>query len=97
MKFYHAFSPVFIFDVRCFLRVAVSLLCRIQAVSKRNVPIYPYLTVVKEDEIVRTCDWHSNETVILMKQVTKNKSMRKWMVEFLRKSESRGDEIASGN
>ena len=27
----------------CFLRVAVSLLCRLQAVSTMHVPIYPYL------------------------------------------------------
>ena len=34
-----------------------------------------------------------NETVTLIKHVTKYENMRKWMVEFLRNSESRGDEI----
>ena len=41
------------------------------------------------DEIVRPCDRHSNETVILEKHVTKNKNMRKWMAELLRKFENR--------
>ena len=46
------------------------------------------------DEIIRACDCHSNETVTVRKHVTKYKNMRKWMVEFFRKSENRGDEIA---
>ena len=36
-------------------------------------------------------------TVSLHKHVTKYKNMRKWMVEFLGKSERRGDKIARGN
>ena len=49
---------------------------------------------MKGDEIVRARDRHSNETVTLRKHVTKYKSMQKWLVEFLRKSESHGDKIA---
>ena len=51
------------------------------------------MKLVKGDEIVRACDWHSNETAILRNHVPKNKHMRKWMVEFFRQSESRGDKI----
>ena len=46
------------------------------------------------DEIVRACDPHSNETATLPNNVTKYKQVRKWMVEFLSKSESRGMKIA---
>ena len=49
---------------------------------------------MKGDEIVRPCDRHSIETVTIKKHVTKYKSMRKWMVEFLRKFENRA--IKSG-
>ena len=52
---------------------------------------------MKEDEIVRACDLHSNKTVTLSKHVAKYKHMRKWMVEFLSKSESRGVKIDRGN
>ena len=45
---------------------------------------------MKEDEIVRDCDRHRNETGTHEKHVTKYKDVRKWMVEFLSKSESRG-------
>ena len=41
-KFDHPFSHVFIFG-NCFLRIMVPLLCRLQAVSKIHVEIYPYL------------------------------------------------------
>ena len=34
---------MFLYLVICFLRVAVSLLCRLQAVSKKHVPMYSYL------------------------------------------------------
>ena len=37
--------------VTCFLRVTVSLLCRLQAVSKIHVSIYPYLIC----EVRRNC------------------------------------------
>ena len=50
-----------------------------------------------ENEIVRACDRHSNETVTLRKHVTKYKNKQKLMVEFLRKSESRGDKISGVN
>ena len=40
---------------------------------------------------------HSNETVTPGKHVTKCKNMRKWMVQFIRNSESRGDKIARVN
>ena len=33
----------FSYFVTCFLGVTVSLLCRLQAVSKIHIPIYPYL------------------------------------------------------
>ena len=52
------------------------------------VPIYPYL-ISEGDEIVRACDRHRNETVTLTKHVTKYKYIRKWMVEFINKSQSR--------
>ena len=52
---------------------------------------------MKGYEIVRPCDRHSNETVILRKHVTKYKHMRKIMVEFLRKFENRGIKIARVN
>ena len=45
------------------------------------------------DEIVRACDCHSNETVTLKKRDTKYNHMRKWMAEFISKSESRGNKI----
>ena len=53
------------------------------------IPIY----LVKWDEIVRAFDRHSNETLYIRKYITNYKHMRKWMVEFLRKSESRGIKI----
>ena len=58
--------------------------------------IYPYL-ISKGDEIVRAFDRHSNETVTLRKHVTKYKHIRKWMFEFLSKSESRDSKIARVN
>ena len=79
--------------VTCFLRVAISLLWWLQAVSMVHVPIYPYII----SEIVRPCDRHSNVTVTLRKHVTKYKHIRKWMVEFLRKFENRGIKIARVN
>ena len=55
---------------------------------KDLVPIYQNL-ISEGDEIVRACDRHRNETVTLTKHVTKYKYMRKWMVSFLSKSQSR--------
>ena len=60
---------------------------------KDFVPIYPYL-ISEGDEIVRACDRHWDETVALTKHVTKYKYMRKWVVKFLSKSQSRVFKIA---
>ena len=49
------------------------------------------------DEIIRPCDRHSNETVILRKYVTKYKNMWKCIVEFLGIFETRGIKIARVN
>ena len=43
------------------------------------------------------CDRYRNETAALRKYITKFKNMRKWIVEFVRKSERRGDKIALVN
>ena len=85
-----------LYSITRFLRVTVSLLCRLQAVSMIHVPIYPYLISEKRRK-VRPCDWHSNETATLRKHVTKYKHIRKWMVEFLKKFENRGIKIARAN
>ena len=63
---------------------------------KDFVPICPYV-ISDGDEIVLASDRHWDETVTLTKHVTKYKYMRKWMVEFLSKSESRGIKIARVN
>ena len=52
---------------------------------------------MKGDEIIRACDQHSNENVTLGKNVSIYKNMQKFMVEFLRKFESRRDKIARVN
>ena len=67
---------MFLYCVTCFLRVTVSLLCRLQAVLKVFVPIYPYLIIVKAIEIVGRCDQLSNKTVT-RQHVTKYKNMQK--------------------
>ena len=46
------------------------------------------------DEIVWPCDRHSNETVTLVKHVTKYKNMWKWMLKFHKKYKNRGIKIA---
>ena len=71
-KFNHRFLHVFIIGY-FFLRVTVSLLCRLQAVSVTHVIICPYLQLIKRDEIVRPCDRQSYETVTLRKHGTKYK------------------------
>ena len=63
---------------------------------KNFVPIYPYLTS-EGDEIVWDYGRYWDETVTLAKHVTKYKYMRKWMVEFLSKSQSRVINIARVN
>ena len=49
---------------------------------------------MKGDEIIRACYQHRNETITLEQHISKYKNMRKWMVKFLRKLQSRGDKIA---
>ena len=84
---------MFLYLLTCFLRVSVSLLRRSQAISTTHVPIFPYLI----SEGRQACNRHSNKTVTFRNHVTKYKNMRKWIVEFFRKSESRGDEIVRVN
>ena len=95
------FPPCFCYLVTCCLKVMVSLLYMPATNWIRdtcfNLSLYIYLIIVKRDEIVRSCDRHSNEAVTLRKHVTKYKNIRKWIVEFLRKSESRRDKIARVN
>ena len=67
-KFELPFSNVFRLS-NCFLKVAVSFLCRLQAVSKIHVPIYSYL-IVKGDEIVRPCDSTAMKTENHLSQYT---------------------------
>ena len=81
----------------CFLRVTVSLLCRLHAVSKIHVPIYPCLIISEGDEIVRPFDQHSNETATVRIHVTKYKHIRKLMLVFLGKFENRDIKIAGVN
>ena len=88
---------MFLFLVTCFLRVTVSLLCRLQAVSKIHVSIYPHQICDEGDEIVPPCDRHSSETVTLMKHVTNYKQRRKWIVVILGKFYIRGIKIARGH
>ena len=52
---------------------------------------------MKGDEIVRVCDRHCNETATLENNVTKYKHVRKWRVEFLSESKSRGIKIVPVN
>ena len=63
---------------------------------KDFVPICPYL-ISEGDEIVRARGRLCDETVTLTKNVTKYKYMRKWMAEFLSKSQSRVIKIARVN
>ena len=85
---------MFLYLETCFLRVTVSLICRLHAVSKIHVPI---LIIMKGDEIVRPCDRHRNETMTLRKHVTKYKNMSKSMGEILRKFENRSIKITRVN
>ena len=84
---------MFLYLVTCFLSVAVSLQCRLQAVSKIRVPIYPCL--ISESKLNYSTFWPAQQrNRDLMKHVTKYKNMRKWMVEFLWKFENRSIKIA---
>ena len=79
---------MFLYLETYFLRVTVSLLCRLQAVLLIHVQIYPY-QISKGRRIVRPCDQHSNETVTLRKRVTKYKNMRNGWSNFFKKIENR--------
>ena len=84
---------MFLYLETCFLRLAVSLLCLCYN-DAMHVPIYALSNYTNGDEIVLPCDRCSKETATLRKHVTKYKNLRKWMVEFLRKFENRGINIA---
>ena len=56
-----------------------------------------HMYLVKGDEIVRPSAPHSDETVDRWKHVIKYKHTKKWMIEFLRKFESRFIKIAQLN
>ena len=71
----------------------MKLCCRTLYNTKILFNIYPSL-ISEGDEIVQPCDRHWDETVTLTKYVTKYKYMRKWMVKFLSKSQSRVINIA---
>ena len=79
---------MFLYLVTCFLRVTVSLLYRFQSISKIHVPIYSYL-IIEGRPIGRPFG--------LPSYWRKTKTMRKCKVEFLRKSDCRGDKIAQAN
>ena len=83
--------------VTCFLRVTVSLLCRLQTISKIHVQIYPCLIISEGDEIVQPFDRHINETAIVRIHVTKYKHIQKLMLVYLEKFENRGIKIARVN
>ena len=74
--------------------VATPGICR--SWSHVPMPVVAYMPV-KGDEIVGACDRNSNETVTLRKHFTKYKNMRKWMDEFLTKSEGRGEYLFQFN
>ena len=84
------FCMVFIFG-----RVAVSLLCRLQSLSKIHVPIYPYL-ISEGRQNCSTLYRHSNETATLRKRVP-NINTWKWMIKFLRKFKNHGIKIVRVN
>ena len=82
----------FFYLLTYFLRVTVSLL-GLQARQIR-LPSLIWYGLIGTCIIDTACDRHGNETVTLRKDVTKYKNIRKWMGEFLRKSDSRSDKIA---
>ena len=94
---------MFLYLKTCFVRVTVSLLFQLQSVSKIHVPFYPYLI----SERRRNCSilWPAQQSrsqeisgnINLRKHVTKYKTIRKRMVEFLKKFENRGIKIARVN
>ena len=86
-KFYHPFVQVFIFDnmyIESHGFVAMPVTSCIKDTCF-NLSLSNLGMETKFFDINR----HSNETVTLMKHVTKYKNMHKWMIEFLRKFENR--------
>ena len=86
----------FLYFVTFFLRVTVSLLCRLQAVSKIHVPIYPF----QISEGRRNCStlWPAQQRNRDSRETCyQYKNMRKRMVNFFRKFENRGIKIARFN
>ena len=88
-KFDHLFSHVFIFGnmfpesygfVAMPVTSGIKDTCSILSLS-------PIILLMWGVEFVRPCDRPGNETVTLMKHVTKYENMGQWMVEFLRKFE----------
>ena len=55
---------MFEYLVTCFLRVTVSLLCRLQAVSKIHVPIYPCL-IINEGRRNSSTFWSAHAAIKL--------------------------------
>ena len=77
---------MFLYLVTCFLRVTVLLLCRLQAVSKIQAPIYPYLISEERWKCSTNCDRHCNQTVTLRKHVTKIKTFENSVCVWIRRS-----------
>ena len=87
---------MFLHLLTCFLRVSVSLLCRLHDVSMSHVSIYPYL-ISEGKRNCSTWDRYSNETATLWKHVTKYENMQTLIFEFLKKLENRVFKIARVN
>ena len=100
IKFSEKFIINFGMLVKCFLNVAVSFLCRLQAGSNIHVLIYSYLIGEKQNYSTlwpvqqRSRDSQvSAYKPIYTYNYTKYQHIRKWMDEFLRKNENRGIKI----
>ena len=96
-KFYYPFSHFSIFDNMFpenhgFVAVPVTSSNNFFSIHKLDIDIY-----IEKCKFDTSCNRHSNETVTFKKQVTKYKNMRKWMIYFFKKSESRRDKISRVN
>ena len=80
---------MFLYLVTYFLRVTGLLLYAGYKPYHRYMLQFNPTWLVKRVEIVRPCDRHSIETVTIRKHVTKYKTLRKLLVEFLKKIETR--------
>ena len=77
-KFDHPFRTFF-YLVTCFLRVTVSLLCRLQAVSKIHVPIY----LISEGRLNCSTLWPGTATKPwLGKHVSNINTCENWWLNF---------------